>query len=232
MSSFKHSGDAGDVVQGLCAMKVLGGGTLYLAKEKWVRQPIDGNSFRNIAPLFERQPYVKRVLPHDGRDVRYNLDLFRSVFHMWGKNGCEMILKALGQPEHCGNAPWLEADSNPVAEVVINLTLRYRNRFFPWHELYAKYGKRAVFVGAPIEHWHFTNDYGPIPYMKTDNYLELANVINGAKLFIGNQSSPLAIATGLGKQIVCEVSHMFPTCRFQRSNFHCSGGSVVTMPDI
>lgn len=231
MSSFKHSGDAGDVVYSLCAVKALGGGTLYLADEKGVRVPFTPAHRANVTPLLERQAYVKRVLVHDGRDVRYNLDLFRKGFNEQVHIG-HLHLRAFGLDDSLTDQPWLEADVNPVAEVVINLTPRYRNRYFPWPALYAKYGQRAVFVGSQREHADFVDTYGPLPWAETKDYAALAAVINGAKLFIGNQSSPLAIAAGLGKNIICEINQSTPNTILKRPNFHCSGGGIVQMPEI
>jgi len=231
MSSFKHSGDAGDVVYSLCTVKALGGGVVHLANNAGVRVPFTEKHYRNVAPLVEMQPYVKRVCVHDGRDVLYNLDLFRKQFSLFEHLG-KLHLKAFGLDTELLETPWLTADKTKVERVVINLTPRYRNRFFPWIQIYRKYGKAAVFVGSPAEHAQFESCYGPIRYYPTEDYAKLAAVINGADLFIGNQSSPLAIASGLGKEIVCEISQETPNCILNRKNYHCSGGGTVFMPGL
>jgi hypothetical protein len=62
--------------------------------------------------------------------------------------------------------------------------------------------------------------------------MELAEVIEGAELFIGNQSVANAIAEGLKKRMIQEVSHELPDCIFKRDNAqHCDTGSV-TLPAI
>ena len=63
-----------------------------------------------------------------------------------------------------------------------------------------------MFAGTPNEHAVFEDTMKmKIHYHKTDNLLELAQVIQGCEQFIGNQSSALSIAIGLGKTYWCEL---------------------------
>ena len=78
-----------------------------------------------------------------------------------------------------------------------------------------------VFVGSPLEAQVFQGFGAPkvaIPYEATSNLLELARVIAGAKVFIGNQSAPMAIALGLGQNVIQEVWAQNPNCRLKRHN--------------
>jgi hypothetical protein len=49
-----------------------------------------------------------------------------------------------------------------------------------------------------------------IEFLRTDNYLQLAQVIQGSLMFIGNQSSPYAVAEGLKVRRVLEVFSKLP----------------------
>jgi ADP-heptose:LPS heptosyltransferase len=77
--------------------------------------------------------------------------------------------------------------------------------------------REAIFVGMPKEHEYFEWTFGiTIPYHKTETVLELAKVIKGSKLFIGNSSFPLALAIGMGHpNIMQEVDPKAPTTVFQ-----------------
>jgi ADP-heptose:LPS heptosyltransferase len=46
--------------------------------------------------------------------------------------------------------------------------------------------------------------------------MELARVIAGASVFIGNQSAPMAIAAGLGKNLIEECWQGNPNCLFPK----------------
>ena len=68
----------------------------------------------------------------------------------------------------------------------------------------------AVFVGTEQEHKVFEQSFKiKIDYYNTKDLLELAKVIQGCEQFIGNQSSALSIAIGLGKTYWCEVRQDF-----------------------
>jgi hypothetical protein len=101
--------------------------------------------------------------------------------------------------------------------VVINRTARYHNVGFPWKKVAERFRDQSVFVGTEEEHREFVRECGwRLPHHKTRNFLELARVIAGCKLFIGNQSSPYAIAEGLKKPAILEVWHDDANCLFFR----------------
>src|SRR2546430_16669588 len=60
---FYHSGDLGDIIYALPAIRALGGGTLYLGPEIRLpfkvrtRQQFNWTSFEALAPLLRFQPY-------------------------------------------------------------------------------------------------------------------------------------------------------------------------------
>ena len=59
------------------------------------------------------------------------------------------------------------------------------------------------------------------PNKKTINASKSAsNIINKAKVFVGNQSCALAIAEGLKKTIVQETCKWIPNCCFSREGFY------------
>ena len=71
-----------------------------------------------------------------------------------------------------------------------------------------------MFVGLPDEYTAFCAATGwDIPFYPTNNMLELASVVAGANLFIGNQSQALALAIGLGTPYFCELRQDLPLLR-------------------
>ena len=73
-----------------------------------------------------------------------------------------------------------------------------------------------AFVGLQEEYAEFVSEFGYMPHVRTNDFLELARVIAGSKAFIGNQSSPLALAIGLGQNVMVEVFDKDPNCCFDR----------------
>ena len=58
----------------------------------------------------------------------------------------------------------------------------------------------------------------PVPWIRTANLVELARVVAGAEVFIGNQSSPMALALGLGINVIQECWQGNPNCVLKRNN--------------
>lgn len=86
MKTFKHSGDLGDIVYALPAIRALGGGVLCLDSAGGESEPacraqcIDRNTkfnqagFDFVAPLLRRQPGLNEVATWRGQAVDVNLD--------------------------------------------------------------------------------------------------------------------------------------------------------------
>ncbi|HYE32118.1 MAG TPA: hypothetical protein VEH27_11865 [Methylomirabilota bacterium] len=230
MHSFKHSGDVGDILYSLPAMELLGGGILYLSQSPETRALMTAQRIRALAPLLEQQTMVKRVACHTGQAVRHDLDRFRFA---GGSNLVQAHIAGQGCKEHWPrSAKWLRAEPKEIEPVVINATFRYRNRFFPWQQVVAAYKGRMIFLGLPDEHWEFEANYGPIPFYQAADFADMAGVIAGCELFIGNQSAAYAIAEGLKKRTIQEVCLNTPNCIFERPNAQYVFGSRVELPEI
>lgn len=217
--TFKHSGDAGDVIYSLPAVRVAGGGDFYLSRSDFTRVASDEKALANIAPLLLAQPYIASVALWNAQPIAYDLDLFRNIGDA-KQNIADRHLRAFSFPETESDVAWLEVSPLSVSPVVINATARFRNPHFPWREVLERFKGSCVFVGHPTEFEAFTRSYGRLPYRPTQNLLELAEVIAGAELFIGNQSCACAIAEGLKKEIIQETFPDYPNCIFHRKQFH------------
>ena len=76
-----------------------------------------------------------------------------------------------------------------------------------------------VFVGTKSEFNSFVEEFGYIKYHATQRIVHLAQVLNGAKLFIGNQSFPYSLVEAMKKPALQETnSHLVPNCMFHRDN--------------
>ncbi len=229
MRAFGHSGDAGDIVYSLPFVRMVGGGDYYLTKKPWTRQPPD---LWNIFDLLNAQPYLNFVGLHDGEYISHNLDAFRSVGTQ-ENNIAARHCWAFGVPDDIVQQQWLlEIEPVPAKRVIINRTARYRNDLFPWQQVVDKYAFLAGFIGNLQEYWNFTAKFGYIPHITTKNLLEVAKVIAGADLFIGNQSCPCAIAEGLKKPLIQEVFLPMANCRFDRTDAQYVTDGTITLPDL
>jgi hypothetical protein len=243
---FRHSGTFGDLIYSLSVVKKMGGGTFAVHVgniEKCVAQygyrpdevdPAHQGRFRNadfdlIRPLLTRQPYIDAVTVWTG-DHDVDLDRFRGVlFRGFEGNYVEAYHRTFDIPVDANiyNETWLEADAVRVAPVVINRTFRYRcpNGTGTWQNLLeqANISQNGIFVGTQEEHEDFEKSTGfRVNYYPVKDFKELADVIAGADLFMGNQSAAYSIAMGLGKSSVLETIKIKPLqnneCYFPRPN--------------
>lgn len=219
-ATFKHSGDIGDLLYSLPVVRYLGGGTLLLNPNGLPSIKIDGSKsgfnpelIKILLPLLEAQPYISKAGTWEDQDVDLDIDRFRNI-GVFPANLCEKILTSFGVPFSETNLSWITCRKNPIAPVVFARSTRYRNQHMDYQPLYNTHSKNAIFVGLPFEHELFQKEVGLIPYKPVKNFLELAEIINGSDLFIGNQSSPMALAIGLGVPFIQEVFPGTPDCIF------------------
>jgi hypothetical protein len=242
---FHHSGDYGDVIYALPVIKAYGGGVLFLSPDNrhpWpsrARGSIDPSWVSNIVPLLQKQPYIWQCL-HTGAmpfSVDYDLNAFRDYYSKIGPdmfgNIISLHLRRF-RVSYDEQKPWLTVDEPKVITgrpIIVNRTPRYQDDKFPWFELIERYRDKMAFIGSNEEYEYFKG-FSPhklVPHIPTPNLLDLARVIAGGKVFIGNQSCPMAIAFGLGKNIIQEVWQSNPNCRLRRSNaiYWKSGGLAI-----
>lgn len=211
--TFRHSGKIGDIIYSLPAISALTNryskdkAKLYIdltstfvrigfnkAKEPLMNQ----KSFEVIEPLLSKQPSLQDVSVYNNEDIDFDLDQFR---HRILYLSCGDITKwnqYLFPVSYDTSRPWItvdKADSVASEAIVVGKSLRMNNPLIDWGVL-RQYPK-VYFVGISEEFEAMKKIIPGIEWLKTENYLELARIIAGAKLFIGNQSSPFAVAEGL-----------------------------------
>ena len=251
---FYHCGDFGDIIYALPTIRAMGGGVLVIGPEMKLgfevktRQRFSQEVFNVIAPLLRLQPYLSDVqfsltMPEVGVDLNQFRRYFLEEPELRRKgdrrlNLAEAHLWTFQQPLEACMSPWLVVDKVqrvPDRPVLIHRSPRWRNNEFPWDQVLSAHGHHAAFVGMESEYVDFTNAWGhvcKIPYIKTENFLELARLIAGSELYIGNQSAPYAIAEGLKKNTLQEVWLEGPNCLFPRDNAHYGDGKLVYIPKL
>lgn len=90
-----------------------------------------------------------------------------------------------------------------------------------------------AFVGLREEYdeWQF-HFPGSAIYQPVQDALELAGIISGARIFIGNQSLPMSLALALNVPIVQEVSPNNSDCVFNRANAVYYRTGSLALPSV
>lgn len=222
MKKFKHSGALGDLIYSLPIVQHLGGGEFYLHLNQmdWIGQHYYGaapNPFHQgrmtlkdwnyMQSFMLAQPYIKAFdVMTPSTEITHNLDRFRPAFVGHPTNYIDLYAQTFNITEPLSNKPWLTAPAPrviPGRPIVINRTERWipPSPGTAWDQLRDQgWADQSVFVGLEQEYEKFQADTGwtNTPWEETPTMMDLANVIAGGSVFMGNQSSALSLAIGLG----------------------------------
>lgn len=239
--TFIHSGDVGDVIYALPVMRHVSpaGFHLILGTKTKTRRPFDDVWVANVAPLLQIQGYIRSIRKQSVQD-RWDLDCdpFRQLLiHKWhrGKTITSYVCDLFHAPYQCSEQPWLRVDQPLKIEgrdICVNRTKRYRNHRFPWHRVYDNYGARMFFIGSLDEYDDFQTHVGQVPYCQTATLLDVARLIAGSAMFVGNQSVAYAIAEGLKHRTLQEADPRLCDCIWYRGNATIGHDQYVEIPSI
>lgn len=222
MTTFKHSGNLGDIIFSLPTIIALGGGRLYISNGKGkLMRPMSKAMVAQIIELIKDQPYLTEVLPYNNEAVDYDLDKFREK-HGPGSN----VHLALRHLQAFGvnfdlDLPWI-SNIQPLYlnDIVLQNGFRCRDVNLNWKELKG-FEDKCVFVGFKNEYRQFRRMTRlNVRFHQITSLLELARIIKGSKLFVGNQSLGFALAEAMKHPRVLEVSYQEPSGMPQSYNGH------------
>lgn len=226
---FHHSGDYGDIIYALPAIKAMGGGELILhhCPEIRTREPMSEKRANGIIPLLKVQSYIT--------NARFDPDLreltafngFRAFLTGQSTNLADAHLDVYGLSHRFRNFKWLTPPPfyDGVVQTfvpmltgmaIFNRSERYHNPAFPWKAIWEQYHSNAVFLGTDREHELFCSEFGHVKQMPCRDLGVAATLISMSSLFVGNQSCLAAIAEGLKKKMIVEIWPISPNCSFTR----------------
>jgi len=114
--------------------------------------------------------------------------------------------------------PWLKVE--PDKEMKDAIVLARSNRYQAPNIDYTILNRYSNihFVGVPDEYSEMKKLIPALKYRPVSNFLEMASVIAGSKLFIGNQSFPFSIAEALKANRLLEVYFECPNVTVYGNN--------------
>jgi len=206
---FRHTGHIGDIIAFLPSYQRLGGTKLLIQDESWMA-PMRGFKYDSLEPLLKSQ----------GIDVCFDCSVGPIDCDMSPWRECyednvslldaqarylNLVQRKNGHLEI--TEPWIKVEPDVLTKgrVIFNRTPRYRNHNFRWDSVLAHFGNKSLFCGTKQEYEDFCDKIGNIEYYPTKSCLEVAKAIQGADLFVGNQSSSFWIAAALRKPLIQEV---------------------------
>jgi hypothetical protein len=237
--TFYHSGEIGDILYALKATSRFPRTNLYLNVDlqllsRWpdlhLANPNKLFNFREytfIRKLLERQPYLQDVVFGTPQQMDFNLNFFRhSIFHQTSLNFSDLFLDVCNLKINKDDAymPWLFCDVKREYPITAIRVSRRTNNNFPWRKIVDKYKNDIIFLGTKSEYIEFTEYTGKMVAWKNyTDMLSICEIINGAKLHIGNCTSITVCAEALKKPMIfeheCDHTHIrYATHQFYRHN--------------
>lgn len=234
-TTYYHSGNLGDIIYALSAIKLAGGGNLTLGpkqrKTPPCSSPITLENCERLAPLLAAQPYVGKVAfadRHPGTDAGIDLNHYRTA---WSDRELRQrvnvaniaaahayVLRVFEQWHP--SQTWLSCDPITTPFFTIHRSARYHAKSFPWPLVLKRYRSKLLFVGQAHELYDFQKEFDvKLDFWGVTDFLTMARVIAGSRGFLGNQSFPCALAIALGQRVVQETWEESPDCAFPRANF-------------
>lgn len=234
--SFLHFGNSGDCIAALPAIKELAKksgkkANYYLFKNRkaiyyqGAVHPVKDDAgtmvmlndkmIEMLIPLFKQQDYIEDAKEWSGEEIDVDLnkiretnvncpygDLRRWYFYPFPNLSCDLSKQYIEVPD---------LDTNiSEGKIIVNRTERYTNELISYFFL-KKYEPNVIFAGTKGEYEKFCKEWKlDIPYLEVGDFLELAQIIKQAKLFVGNQSMCFQIAEGLKIPRICELCHFAP----------------------
>jgi len=223
MIKIKHSGNAGDIIYSLNAVRSASllhdeQVVLFLKLDVPIqlhpsfKHPLGGvmlnkYMFDNLKPLLLECEFIYDVLPYTNQKVDYDFDKFREVgFNLgagdikkWYLYACPELQEYFDS-DTIFNSRYYE-ESNYI---VVNRSERYNNGQLDYSIL-NQVNCQIYFVGTETEYALMKQKVEKLEYVKHLNFLDLKNFISNSYLFIGNQSMCYSIAEQCGANRLLEV---------------------------
>jgi len=230
MTTFKHSGNAGDIIYMLPTIQSHRGATLYLNPNRPAQYAAGLTHPGGAVMLNERMCDMLKPLVEflgikceiwNGEEVDYDLDLFREQRINLSAYDIRRWIMAV-YPELTPPAPWIYHTVQEMAEgyqlprgpyITLNLSERYRNNAAGNATMYEELNKWTFpiyFLGVEQEFEKAQELIPDLQHFPVDDYLHMMLVIKGGRRHFGNQSSPFALAEIFDFKRVLELSPYCP----------------------
>lgn len=208
--NFLHSGHIGDLIYALPVIKKLSenhtcnlfiGINKIFTNEKYKNHTsagvlINDRIFNYALPLIGKQKYLNKVQKYIDQKIDINLDLFRDMpgkpsntskwyFHITGVHA-DLYKPFLDTQEH----------DKIKNKIVISRSLRNKNTFIDYSFL-NDFCDQLIFIGLKDEYLDLKKVIPELKHYDPLDFFEMSQIIKSSKFFLGNQSSPFAIAEGL-----------------------------------
>jgi len=216
---FISDGAMGDSIYSLPTVITFGGGCYKFTKY---------NQYDFLRTLLLSQPYILDVYWYDIHNKylnEYDLRQYRKITKADPTLHLALCHAKIFNVKINISDKWLfgiEPKRIDNLDIIVNVSPRYHTDPISIdYKILKDYENKILFVGKNSEFKNFYTNYDiKCEHYKCINALEIAQIIAGCKLFIGNQSLCFAVAEALKSNRVLEIYNKKPNCTPQSANGH------------
>ena len=239
MNAYLIGPDIGDCIAALAVVRHLGKGLIRLHDTPGTKG-FGKERYEFIRPLIAMQPYCENVQKFDEKeDIKFTHD-FTGFRNNWkdGRLLSDKLAVCVGvKPSDVDiETPWLTIpEYHRHGKIVVVRSSRNQGSL-AYHKLAIHKAKECLFLGLPEEHeqlnWNCARNPGSVDkarefvHQPARDAVEAAQVVMGARLFVGNPTAITWIAAG------CGHPNMIIECSQEDTEFHRKGiRNVKTVAD-
>tara|TARA_B110000196_G_C21070228_1_gene627081 strand:+ start:152 stop:1060 length:909 start_codon:yes stop_codon:yes gene_type:complete len=222
--SFLHSGHLGDIINSLPLIKEISSikeCSLFIEKNKLLPNHLQNvkdnkneyflteNSINKILPLLSKQPYLKKVQIYNKESIDINLNYFRDLPINFNIDSVRWYFHITGIHGDLENPYLLNINKHKIKDKIVIIRSTRRKNYLIDYKFLQNYND-VLFLGLPDEYEDLKKEIPNLQFYNCKDFLEMAEVINSSKIFIGNLSFGYTIAEGLKKPRLLESGPDFP----------------------
>ena len=186
-------------------------GNLYITDDlKWGGDgfscPLE-QTFNELYTIVSKQSYISKFAIYKNENIDVNLNDFRKSHSLYNDSWCNIMSKMFAVPLLSG--PWIDMSTNTdyTDTILIHRSVHIQRQLSSLLQLLIPIAKenKCYFIGTKEEYEQFPLK-ALVSWKNLPTLMEKYVAINSCKLFIGNQSSPLAMAYSLNKPCLAELT--------------------------
>ena len=224
--SFLHSGHLGDILYSLPVLKELSKNkkcNLFIEKNSeinsfYFKHPgrkffLNNKMVNMLIPLLKSQPYLSKVKIYNKENIDINLNIFRKLPINLSFTS-RIFFQLTGIHSDLRKKYIFSKKRKEFRNKIILLrSFRYRNYLINYNFL--RNYENIIFIGLYDEYLEMKKIIKKLIFYKCKNFLEMSQIINSCKFFLGNQSFGYALAEGLKVPRLLEgypdASYVYPS---------------------
>jgi|TARA_B110000438_G_C15781138_1_gene636396 ADP-heptose:LPS heptosyltransferase len=207
--TFLHSGHLGDIINSLPSIKEIAKNKkckLFIKiQEGYLLEP----SIKKLLPLLEKQDYIQEVKIYENEVIDVDLNLFRDFPISLNLDSVRWYFHITGIHGDMSNKYLHNIDEHHLKKKIVIIRSISRKNYLINYSFLKKYND-VIFIGLKNEYEDLKKEIPNLNFYECKDFLEMAQIINSCKIFIGNLSFGYTLAEGLKKPRLLESGLNFP----------------------